>query len=830
MNQPYHLALILAAALLLYLLTFGLYKLKVFERQAHRKIWNMLLLLAFLLVAALGILLVLQVNYKWELDWLDAYTTIHVDAGIALVLTGLLHLSWHLDYYGRLFRRNNKKVTGKVPPAKQYYLKAGSLRYLLLFLGVSGLLSQIVLLREFLLIFNGNELVISLILFFWMLITAGGAILGRFSVKFKSDLPLLTLTVLTGTIPLLTAFLINISKSIAFPPGVMVGITGMAIMVFVLLLPFCLLSGYTFTFLAWRFSVVTRQNNAGKAYALEAIGSIAGGLLINFVLIYLFDSFIILLLLSVLSFFLSGLIARQIRHRRTAFTLWVVAAIFIMGGSSLEMEKNVRSVLFKNQEITEMKDTPHGHITITQKNEQRNFFLNKQFLFDNKNVVHREEAIHYPMSQPDSVGKVLLVSGGVSGMLEELLKYPVDQIDYVEYNPYIVKLAGDFSKGLENEKVRVIHRDPRPFIRESRKRYDAIIMNIPEPSTLQANRYYTQSFFKDAKKILAEDGILSFTLLPYSNYLEEKKANVLSTVYSTAAEYFPYIRIIPGQKHYFLCSKRVYDRAITQQIQKKAINTRYVNRNYLNDMQLKMRGDQVYKKLNRDVKPNTDFKPKAFFQHIQWWMGLFHQQPWLIGIGVLVIGAVLLLLMRPMSSGMFAAGFTGASAEVMLIFAFQILYGNIYHLAGIVFTVFMVGLFGGASYAGRIMSGHGRNNIIRIQFILAVLAIAIPLIAKAIIDWPPVTVYILLLGLTLLVGLFTGLQFSAISSADERSYSVLSSAVYSADSAGAAVGALLVGVFLIPNAGMVLTGSLIALLNVGAAIVIFVNKRKSIAS
>ena len=830
MNQPYHLALILAAALLLYLITFGLYKLKVFERQAHRKIWNTLLLLAFLLVAALGILLVLQVNYKWELDWLDAYTTIHVDAGIALVLSGLLHLSWHLDYYGRLFRRNNRKVTDKAPPAKQYYLKAGSLRYLLLFLGVSGLLSQIVLLREFLLIFNGNELVISLILFFWMLITAGGAVLGRFSVRFKNDLPLLTLTVLTGTIPLLTAFLINISKSIAFPPGVMVGITGMAIIVFVLLLPFCLLSGYTFSFLAWRYSVVTRQNNAGKAYALEAIGSITGGILINFVLIYFFDSFIILLLLSVLSFFLSGLVASHIRHKITALTLWVIAAIFIIAGSSLEIEKNVRSVLFKNQKITEMKDTPHGHITITQKNEQKNFFLNKQFLFDNKNIVRREEAIHYPMSQPDSARNVLLVSGGVSGMLEELFKYPVDQIDYVEYNPYIVKLAGDFSEGLENEKVRVIHRDPRQFIRESRKKYDAVILNIPEPSTLQANRYYTRSFFKDAKNILAEDGILSFTLLPYSNYLEEKKAKVLSTVYSTAEEYFPHIRIIPGQKHYFLCSERMYDRAITQQIQKKDISTQYVNRNYLNDMQLKMRGDQVHEKLDRDAKPNTDFKPKAFFQHIQWWMGLFHQQPWLIGIGVFVIGAVLLLLMRPMSSGMFAAGFTGASAEVMLIFAFQILYGNIYHLAGIVFTVFMVGLFGGASYAGRIMSGHGRNAIIRIQLILAVLAIAIPLIAGAIIDWPPVAVYILLLGLTLLVGLFAGLQFSAISSADERSYSVLSSAVYSADSAGAAVGALLVGVFLIPNAGMVATGGLIALLNVGAAIVIFVNKRKSIAS
>ena len=830
MNQPYHLVQIIAASVLLYLLTFGLYKLKVFSKSTHRKIWNTLLLVGFVIAGVLGLLLTFQVNYKWELSWLDAYNTLHVDAGVALVLIGFLHLSWHLDYYGRLFRKNNKQLYEPATSGTTYYLNDKSLRYLLLYLGLTGLLAQIILIREFLLIFNGNELIISLILFFWMLLTAGGALLGRYSVKFKSDRPLLTLTSLTGIIPLLTAFLINLTKNLAFPPGVMIGVTDMALMVMLLLLPFCLLSGYMFSFLAWRFSDVKHQNNTGKAYAFESVGSIAGGVLVNFVLVYLFNSFFILLLLSTLSLALAGWVANKSGFQKAVYPFWIAAAVILVAGINLNMEKYARSFLFQNQEIVKMKDTPHGHITITKKHEQRNFFLNNRFLFDNKNVVPREEAVHYPMSQPDSVDNVLIVSGGVSGMLEELLKYQVDQIDYVEYNPYIVKVAGDFSKGLESSKVKVFNKDPRQFIRESQKQYDVIILNVPAPSTLQSNRYYTQSFFEDGKKILTEDGILSFTLLPYSNYLEEEKARVLSTVYSTAAEYFPYIRIIPGEKHYFLCSQREYDRAITQQIQKKKINTRYVNRNYLNDMQLKMREDQIKEKLVQKARPNKDFKPKAFFQHIQWWLGLFQQQPWLIGIGALVIGAILLLLMRPMSSGMFAAGFTGASAEVMLIFAFQILYGNIYHLAGIVFTVFMAGLFFGASYAGKIISVPGRNHIIRVQLILAALAIAIPLVAGAITGWPPVPVYILLLGLTLLVGLFTGLQFSVISSADERSYSVLSSSIYSADSAGAAVGALLVGVFLIPNAGMFATGGLIALLNVGAAIVIFVNKRKSMAS
>lgn len=826
MNQPYHLLLVVVIALLLYFLTWGMYRLKAFTRQTHRKIWNTLLLGAFLVTGVLGILLTLQVNYKWELSWLDAYTTIHVDAGIALVITGIIHLIWNIGYYARLFRKN-QKTQGINPPSQRDYLGESSLRYMLIFLGVAGLLSQIVLLREFLLIFNGNELVISFILFFWMLLTAGGAFLGRFSVKFSSDLPLLTLTILIGVIPLLTAFLISVAKNIAFPPGVMVGIPSMGILVLIMLLPFCVVSGYMFSFLAWRFSHSRSQNSTGRAYALESIGSIIGGMLVNFILVYLFNSFVILLLISVVAFILSGMMAFREYRKTVGGLLWITAAVVLLLGLSLNLEKAARGLLFKNQEIIQMKDTPHGHITITQKHEQKNFFLNNRFLFDNTNIVPREEAVHYPMSQPDSVSNVLLVSGGVSGMLEELLKYPVDQIDYVEYNPYVVKLAHRFSKGLDNEKVRLIHRDPRQYIRQSSKKYDVIILNIPPPSTLQANRYYTQNFFRDVKKTLSTDGLLSFTLLPYSNYLDKEKARVLSSVSNTLKHHFKHIRIIPGEKHYFLCSDKAYKKAITQQIERKGIETQYVNPNYINDMQLKMRADLLRKKLNTEAAINRDFKPVAFFLHIRWWMGMFHQDPWLIGIIALVIGAILLSVMKPLSSGLFAAGFTSTSAEMMLIFAFQILYGNIYHLAGIIFTVFMAGLFAGAYYSARIIPKPGRNKIIQVQLLLALLAILIPLTSQGIMHWASVAVYILLLGLTLAAGLLTGLQFASISAIDKRSYAEQSSAVYSADLSGAAIGALLVGIFLVPNLGMTATGGIIALLNAGAAIVIFVNRAKT---
>ena len=61
------------------------------------------------------------------------------------------------------------------------------LRYAFITMGLSGLVAQIILLRELLVAFHGNELSIGIILANWMLLEAAGAnILGRFITRFKN--------------------------------------------------------------------------------------------------------------------------------------------------------------------------------------------------------------------------------------------------------------------------------------------------------------------------------------------------------------------------------------------------------------------------------------------------------------------------------------------------------------------------------------------------------------------------------------------------------------------------------------------------------------------
>ncbi len=78
---------------------------------------------------------------------------------------------------------------------------------------------------------------------------------------------------------------------------------------------------------------------------------------------------------------------------------------------------------------------------MTQSAGQLNFIENGVPLFSTHNVEQIEETVHYAMAQRPDARRVLLISGGVSGTAREVLKYPVEAVDYVELDPLILEVA-----------------------------------------------------------------------------------------------------------------------------------------------------------------------------------------------------------------------------------------------------------------------------------------------------------------------------------------------------------------------------------------------------
>lgn len=94
------------------LITFYLVSLLISKKKKkksqHRKIWNILLLITFLISGIFGILLVLRINYGIEIPSYSNLLFWHVEFGIAMTIISIFHITWHWKYFKNIIIK--KKV------------------------------------------------------------------------------------------------------------------------------------------------------------------------------------------------------------------------------------------------------------------------------------------------------------------------------------------------------------------------------------------------------------------------------------------------------------------------------------------------------------------------------------------------------------------------------------------------------------------------------------------------------------------------------------------------------------------------------------------------
>ncbi len=524
-----------------------------------------------------------------------------------------------------------------------------ALFFAIIALGISSIVTQIILMREFLSVFSGLELVFGIMLANWLFITGIGSYVGRR--MNKKFFPLFQ--VLLGILPL---FLIFVTRAIRyFFRGELIGITQIFLLSFIILLPFCLISGIMFTL---GCSILKK---AGRVYLLEAAGSLVGALAFSFVLVYYLNHFqagMIVLLLNVMCAL--SLVKKRI-------PIIIISLIMVSMYAVLNPEQLSTKMAFSGEDVVYSKDSLYGRITVTYKEKQFNFYENSVPLFTTANTLSNEETVHYAMSKSENPESVLLIGGGVSGTIDEVLKYTPERIDYVELDPEIIEVGKQFSGALE--KVNVHIADARKFVRQSNEKYDVVIIDLPNPVTSQVNRYYTIEFFRELKRILNEGGIVSFGLPGHENYVSDETRMLHSSVHSALNSVFRSILIIPGEKTIFVASDKKIDYNFT-------MRSRFLNKEYI-QAKLDRAGLAEYA-VSGNADVNSDFKPAGYFYGYLQWSSRFRTQYLFSIIGMILLLLFLLTRAKPVTISLFAAGFAGASLEVVLLIVYQIIYGSVY--------------------------------------------------------------------------------------------------------------------------------------------------------
>jgi spermidine synthase len=275
--------------------------------------------------------------------------------------------------------------------------------------------------------------------------------------------------------------------------------------------------------------------------------------------------------------------------------------------------------------------------------DQLNIYDNGKLLFSTDNQIANEEAVHFAMAQHPGPRNVLLVSGGISGITGEILKYSVDRVDYVEINPLIFTLGQKYTSSLEDPRIYPIRQDARMFLKKTGPLYDVVLINLPEPSTAQLNRFYTVEFLYQVKDRMNNGGIIALNMPSTVNYLSDEALMLNSVIYNTCQEVFAKVLIIPGQRNYYLASDKPLTINVAQLIENKNIKNDYLNLNYIDTLSLQERSDYLIEHLDLNAFTNKDFKPVSYFYYLGYWLSQFN-------LGKNLLWAMLTLFILALSS------------------------------------------------------------------------------------------------------------------------------------------------------------------------------------
>jgi len=777
-------------------------------------------------------------------------------------------------------------------------------RIAVIVMGFSGLIAEIFLLRELLIVFSGNELSIGIILANWLLLEAAGCFWpGRMIDRTEKKIELFTLVTILFAIALIAAIFATrlIKLSLGVSIGEHVGLMPMFYSSLLILLPVSILHGALFTFSCRLYARYGKPEAdaavAGRVYVDETVGTIAGGVLCTFVFIPLLNSFEVVIGVAfinmVICLWLLGSVSRRpaipnsyntvqnisdlpdtnssIRKSPGSLAILLatgilaaVTGIGLITGQAERIHQQAIGLQWKNHNVEHYQNSPYSNITVLENQGQYLFFLDgiPEIITPVPDMLFVEEFVHLPMLAHPNPQEVLILRGGAGGMIDEVLKHPsIQHVTYAEHDPAFLEVIRKFPTSMtESElgdpRVQVRYRDGRLLLATSPETYDLILLGVMEPSNLQSNRFFTQEFFSLAKERLNEGGILVLTAPGSLTYLSDELKNLNSTIFHTLDEVFPYIRTIPGEhRNLYLASEspdvvdldmdRMIARLDERQIQSEGVVPWHIEKK-LHDGWRQWFIDYID---GTSVSINRDFKPVGLYFHITHWnslyapaFGSFYNRIGNIGPGTILPALLFFTLLvlfyqirRRKSHGpgvpfaIITTGFAGMIFSLIVIFMFQVTFGNVFTWIGLLVAFFMAGAAVGALLITHLLPNikNDKRWFLGIELAVICFTLILPVIFQVIHPLLESSLAfalfrILFLVLSLAAGMLVGLQYPLANSLLLRNRGEISRTggmLYASDLLGGWIGGIAGGVILLPVMGVTGTCITVALFKISSFLI-----------
>jgi spermidine synthase len=267
-----------------------------------------------------------------------------------------------------------------------------------------------------------------------------------------------------------------------------------------------------------------REQAAGSAvadlFAADYVGALLGGLAFPFLLLPVFGQLRGALVVGAVNAvagtaLVFTLFRRDLgRRSRAGLTAGAVAVGLLLGYAYVvahDFEVTARQELYRDP-VVHAERSRYQEIVLTRSlgSTDLRLYLNGDLQFSSVDEYRYHEALVHPvLAGPRS--DVLVLGAGDGLAVREVLRYPdVRSVTVVELDPAVVALARTRPElralnggAFDDPRVRLVHEDGFAWLRDAPSRYDAVIVDLPDPDETATAKLYSVEFYTLLRNVLA---------------------------------------------------------------------------------------------------------------------------------------------------------------------------------------------------------------------------------------------------------------------------------------------------------------------------------------
>jgi spermidine synthase len=264
------------------------------------------------------------------------------------------------------------------------------------------------------------------------------------------------------------------------------------------------------------------RTNIAAVMEKDYYGSLLGGLFFAFFALPYLGLTYTPIILGAINFLVASLLLwsffHLIQRKKVVVSAFAASCLFLIFLAVLAKP----IIMYSEQrqykdKIIYAQQTPYQKIVITQWKDYYWLFINGQEQFSSfDEEKYHEPLVHPAMKLSANRDKILILGGGDGLALREVLKYSdVKSVTMVDLDPAMTDLAAKHSvlvdinnASMNDPRLKVVNQDAGAFLKEDDHYYGAVIIDLPDPDTIELMHLYCVNFYRLVARHLRPGGVM----------------------------------------------------------------------------------------------------------------------------------------------------------------------------------------------------------------------------------------------------------------------------------------------------------------------------------